>query len=130
MKSKRSGRRTNTLRLYWIASFGVAIILALMLWGLLSLDPLLSWLIAINLIAFLMYGYDKRIAGSGRMRVPEALLLALAYTGGSLGALAGMYFFHHKTSKTSFQARFWLIVAIQIVLIAFYVVVILPAISG
>jgi len=58
------------------------------------------------------------------------LLLALAYTGGSLGALAGMYLFHHKTSKARFQARFWLIVALQVVLIAFYYMVILPSISA
>ncbi len=120
MKSKRSGRRANIIRMYWIASFGAALLLALMLWGLLSLDPLLSWLLAINLIAFLAYAYDKRIASKRRIRLPEMLLLALAYSGGSLGALEGMHFFHHKTSKFSFQTRFWLIIAIQVILIAFY----------
>jgi uncharacterized membrane protein YsdA (DUF1294 family) len=48
------------------------------------------------------------------------LLLALA--GGSLGAYLGMHIFHHKTAKGSFQRRFWLVVAVQAVLVLIYVI--------
>jgi uncharacterized membrane protein YsdA (DUF1294 family) len=31
-----------------------------------------------------------------------------------------MHIFHHKTAKGSFQRRFWLVVAIQVVLVVSY----------
>jgi len=99
---------------------GLATLLALLIWWILSLDGLLSWLIAINLVAFLTYGYDKSIAGSRRSRVPERVLLWLALILGSLGAWLGMQVFHHKTIKGSFQRRFWLVVIIQVAIIILY----------
>lgn len=97
-------------------------LLGFLLWRGLGLDPLLSWLIAINLATLLTYGYDKSIAGRGSLRVPERTLLLLALAGGSLGAYLGMRIFHHKTAKGSFQRRFWLVVAIQAVLVLIYVI--------
>ena len=90
--------------------------LALAAGGILVFPPLLAWLVAINLVAFLTYGYDKMIAGTGRMRVPEAVLLGLAAVGGAAGALLGMLLFQHKTSKVSFLASYWGIVAAQVAL--------------
>lgn len=91
-------------------------------WGLhqwlTALDWLQAWLLAVTVVTFVTYGYDKMIAGSGATRVPERVLLMLAFAGGTLGAMAGMKLFHHKTSKESFLERFWLVVALQIVLIA------------
>ncbi|MBE9507820.1 MAG: DUF1294 domain-containing protein [Chloroflexi bacterium] len=87
-------------------------------------DVLQSWLIAITLVTFLTYGYDKAIAGSKRTRVPEAALLALTVLGGTIGALAGMRLFHHKTAKGSFHLKLVLVVAAQAALIvAYYVLV-------
>jgi uncharacterized membrane protein YsdA (DUF1294 family) len=77
-----------------------------------------SWLAAVTVITFLTYGYDKLIAGTGATRVPERILLALAFTGGTVGALLGMRLFRHKTSKESFLERFGLIVALQAAAIA------------
>jgi len=88
------------------------------------MDPLLSWLLSINLVTFLAYGYDKKIAGTGRMRVPERVLLLLALAGGSPAAWLGMRAFHHKTAKQSFTTRFWLIVLIQVILVGAYFVLI------
>lgn len=48
---------------------------------------LVSNLWLINLLAFLMYGLDKRNARKGRWRIPENTLLGVAFIGGSLGAL-------------------------------------------
>ena len=44
-----------------------------------------------------MYGIDKWKAHRKQWRISEKMLLFLAVIGGSAGALAGMYIFHHKT---------------------------------
>jgi uncharacterized membrane protein YsdA (DUF1294 family) len=77
-----------------------------------------SWLLAITGITFLAYGYDKLIPGTGATRVPERVLLTLAFAGGTVRALASMWLFHHKISKESFLERFWLVVAVQVVAVA------------
>ena len=82
-----------------------------------ALDWVQSWLLAVTGITFLTYGCDKVIAGTGATRVPERVLLILAFVGGTVGALLGMRLFHHKTSKESFLERFWLVVAVQVVAI-------------
>ena len=111
---------------FGLASFGLAVLLAAGIWWS-GLDPLLAWLLSVTLVTFLAYGYDKAIAGSRQVRIPEGVLLALALAGGTLGALAGMQVFRHKTRKTSFRLRFWLIAAAQVALIVLYFVVIRPA---
>jgi uncharacterized membrane protein YsdA (DUF1294 family) len=112
---------------FGLVSFSLAASLAAGIWWV-GLDPLLSWLLSVTLITFLAYGYDKAIAGTRSVRVPEGVLLALALAGGTLGTLAGMQIFRHKTRKTSFRLRFWLIAATQVVLIVLYFVVIRPTI--
>ena len=66
------------------------------------------WLIAINVIAFLVFGADKLLAkmkatNESVRRVPERTLFLLALLGGALGALLGMKVFRHKTLHTSFR---------------------------
>lgn len=60
------------------------------------------YLIIINIAAWLAYGLDKWKAKAGKWRIPERTLLFLALIGGSVGALAGMFLFHHKTKKPKF----------------------------
>jgi uncharacterized membrane protein YsdA (DUF1294 family) len=93
-------------------------VLAIFLGIVTPLDPLLAWLVAISVVTFLVWGYDKAIAGSGRLRVPERVLLALTFAGGTLGALLGMRVFRHKTIKASFRRRFWVAVVLQVALVA------------
>ena len=93
------------------------------------LGPVGAWLLAINLVALLVYGYDKAIAGSGQMRVPERVLLVLALAGGTAGALAGMWVFRHKTAKKSFRLRMGLVIAAQIVLVGVYYLWIRPLVE-
>jgi uncharacterized membrane protein YsdA (DUF1294 family)/cold shock CspA family protein len=76
------------------------------------------WVAALSIAAFGVYGYDKGQAQRGGGRVPEVVLWLLAALGGSPGAFIAMRVFHHKTSKTSFQIVFWVIVAAQVGLIA------------
>lgn len=77
----------------------------------------LIYLVIINIIAFLAMYIDKRKAKYGRWRIPEQTLLILAIIGGSIGAIAGMYTFKHKTKKLRFSVGFPVILILQIVLI-------------
>ena len=63
---------------------------------------LLVWLAVINLLTFIVYGADKRRARKGKWRVPEKTLFLLPLLGGSIGALLGMWVFHHKTKHWYF----------------------------
>jgi uncharacterized membrane protein YsdA (DUF1294 family) len=87
----------------------------------LSLDYWLSWLIAVNVVTFLTYRHDKRIAGSRERRVPEKTLLWLALLGGTPGAYMAMQQYRHKTAKKSFKRKFRRVVALQVVLLVIYV---------
>lgn len=66
------------------------------------------WLLLIyagmSLVALIAYGGDKRRAKTRRWRTPEASLLCLGFFGGSVGALAGMMLFRHKTKHWYFWA--------------------------
>ena len=79
---------------------------------------LAGWLVAVNVLAFSYYGYDKRQAVVQGRRIPEIVLQGLAAVGGSPGAFLGMRAFRHKTVKGSFRILFWGIVIVQIALIA------------
>lgn len=109
------------VRTFGTITFGAAIILTVIFWWITSLDLVPSWLMSITLVAFLTYGYDKVIAGSDRTRVPESVLLALTFTGGTIGALAGRSLFRHKTIKASFRRQLWLVVGAQVILLIIYI---------
>ena len=72
-------------------------------------------LLVINIVAFAVYGWDKLCAKRGMWRVPEKILLLLAILGGSVGAMAGMAFFRHKTQHLKFRYGVPLILILQIV---------------
>lgn len=63
---------------------------------------LVYWLILVNLVAFILFGYDKACAKKKARRIPERTLLLWAWLGGSIGAFLGMRIFHHKTRKPKF----------------------------
>ena len=110
-----------------VHTLGLAVTGMFLLHGYLpALDWGQSWLLAVTGITFLTYGYDKLIAGSEATRVPERALLTLAFAGGTAGALLGMRLFHHKTSKESFLERFWLVVAVQVVVVASWYIFLRP----
>ena len=68
---------------------------------------------AMNLLTFLVFGWDKLAAIDGRSRVSERALLTLAALGGSPGALLARPVFRHKTRKQPFSAWLVLIVFVQ-----------------
>ena len=56
---------------------------------------------------------DKWKAKKNRWRVRESTLLIVAALGGSIGSLAGMYLFRHKTQHLKFTLGIPLILAAQ-----------------
>lgn len=76
---------------------------------------------AMNLAAFCLMGADKHRARRHAWRIPEATLFLSALLGGSIGAIAGMYGFHHKTKHWYFVIGMPAILAAQIALIWLYV---------
>ncbi len=77
------------------------------------------YLLAMNLIAFLLMASDKKKAKSGAWRVPEKVLFLSAILGGSIGAIVGMQVFRHKTKHWYFKYGMPAILILQIVLAAF-----------
>lgn len=62
----------------------------------------LVYILLISAIAFIFMGFDKVRAKKEGQRIPEKLLLLLAFLGGGIGILIGMVFFHHKINKKKF----------------------------
>ena len=74
---------------------------------------LLYYLLIINAAGFLLMLVDKWKAKKNRWRVRESTLLIVAVLGGSIGSLAGMYLFRHKTQHLKFTLGVPLILAAQ-----------------
>lgn len=77
---------------------------------------IITYLILVNAVAFLLMLADKHKAKKGAWRIPEATLIGSALLGGSIGAIAGMNLFRHKTKHPKFFIGLPLILALQIVL--------------
>lgn len=57
----------------------------------------IAYLIVINIIGLAIMGIDKSRAKRHAWRIPEKTLFLVSIIGGSIGTLAGMYVFRHKT---------------------------------
>ena len=77
----------------------------------------LLYLIVINLVAFVLYGIDKKRARDGTWRISEKTLIGIAVVGGSIGAIAGMYTFRHKTRHWYFRYGLPMILLVQCVIL-------------
>lgn len=75
------------------------------------------YLIIVNVIAFAMYGVDKRKAIKRAYRIPEKQLLGIAVIGGSIGAFLGMKIFRHKTLHLQFSMGIPAIMIVQVILV-------------
>ncbi|MCQ2539507.1 MAG: DUF1294 domain-containing protein [Acetatifactor sp.] len=78
-----------------------------------------AYLLIINIIAFAMMGIDKAKARRKEWRIPEANLFLSAILGGSIGAIAGMQHFRHKTKHWYFVVGMPAILILQIVAAGF-----------
>ena len=79
---------------------------------------LMYYLIVINIAAWIMYGLDKWKAKRGDWRISERALLLVALAGGSVGALAGMLMFRHKTKKAKFVVGVPVMLVLHCVIVA------------
>lgn len=82
---------------------------------------LLSYFAAVNLIGFALMGIDKYKAKKRAFRIPEATLFIVAFIGGSIGSILGMYAFRHKTRHRAFVYGMPFILIIQIALIIAFI---------
>lgn len=80
-----------------------------------------AYLIVLNLLAFLLMGLDKAKARRHRWRIPEKTLFLSAILGGSIGAIAGMQLFRHKTKHASFRIGMPCILVLQLALVAYFI---------
>ena len=79
------------------------------------LNILLVYLLLVNAAGFLIMLVDKIKAKRNLWRIPEATLMGVAIIGGSIGAIAGMNLFRHKTRHIKFFIGLPVILALQIV---------------
>lgn len=77
---------------------------------------ILALLVTLNLCGIVIMAYDKHRAKRGQWRVQEKTLLLVTGFGGSLGILAGMILFHHKTKHLKFVLGVPLIILLQVML--------------
>lgn len=82
-----------------------------------SIKNISIYLIIINLVGFLSMLIDKKKAERGSWRIKESTLLIIAVLGGSIGSIAGMYTFRHKTQKPRFYVGLPIIIVLQILII-------------
>lgn len=105
---KRHPKRT-----FFVIITALVVGVSVLLWRL-GLPFPYAYLIGINFVTLLGYGYDKRQAIVGRGRVPEVVLHVTALLGGSPGGLAAQGLFRHKTRKLKFKLIFVAIVVFQL----------------
>ena len=77
------------------------------------------YLLLVKLIAFVLYGVDKRRARQGRWRISESTLLGIALLGGAIGAMVGMKVFRHKTKHKRFSLGLPAIFVLQMALVLY-----------
>ena len=81
-----------------------------------AMKAILIYLLAINVVTFIVYGIDKYKAKHDKWRISEATLLLLAVFGGSVGAWLGMKVWHHKTMHKKFKYGVPVIFILQVAL--------------
>lgn len=80
---------------------------------------ILAYLLIVNAVAFLLMLIDKTKAKKNRWRIKESTLMLWAAIGGSIGALAGMYTFRHKTLHHKFTIGIPAILILQIAAVVY-----------
>ncbi len=82
---------------------------------------ILLYILLVNVGGFLAFGIDKSRSIHSKWRIPETTLFSYAIFGGSIGCLAGMYVFRHKTLKPYFVIGIPAILIIQIIAVLFLI---------
>ena len=118
-----------SLKVFAFASFAIELVLFLIFrkdMGSLSFDfvrffedrpYLLVYVLSINLISFLAFGFDKYKANRDKWRLKNDFLLGLSFIGGAIGGLIGMKVFRHKTKKSYYKMGLPLMILMHILLL-------------
>ena len=90
---------------------------------------ILSYLVVINLMAFVLYGIDKKRAIRNEHRIRESILLWIARLGGAIGSWLGIKIFRHKTKHTKFRVivPLWMIIWVTAIV---FVIIKQPSIAN
>jgi uncharacterized membrane protein YsdA (DUF1294 family) len=80
------------------------------------------YVLLVNLVGYILMKKDKDNARDGKWRIRESTLLITAIAGGSIGILAGMKKFHHKTNKPKFSIGIPIIIFLQIVYLIYVLI--------
>ena len=99
---KIKNKKNSQIFKYLIISIILIVLIFLIFSFYLNIHPYLNWLIACNIITFILYGFDKLNAINKFNRVPEAILHLLTMIGGFAGGWLGLIIFRHKINKMSF----------------------------
>jgi len=76
-----------------------------------------SYVVAVNLLAYAAMVLDKAKARAGSRRIAESTLLSLAMMGGSVGTVIAQQTIRHKTRKEPFRSQLIGIVLIQVLML-------------
>ena len=79
----------------------------------------MGYLLIVNVLAFIIYGFDKYQARKAGRRIPEATLLIWAGIGGSIGAWMGMKLWHHKTLHKKFKYGIPILITMQVAFVVY-----------
>ncbi|MGP1515366.1 MAG: DUF1294 domain-containing protein [Bacteroidales bacterium] len=78
---------------------------------------LFFYFVAMNIVAFYLYGVDKRRSRKRYWRINEKKLIFVAIIGGSIGSLLGMQLFNHKIKHIKFRFGIPLIIVVQMIVV-------------
>lgn len=113
-------QRRNPLRLF----LGIMLVAVLALTWYLSENRGwhlgVAWIVALNLLAIPVWGYDKFAAGRGWTRIPERMLHTVAAIGAVPASIACMHAFRHKTSKRFFWRLYLALAALHALLLVLW----------
>ena len=87
-----------------------------------TVKNIIIYLVAINLIGFLIMGIDKYKAIKKQWRIPEKTIFIVTGLGGGIGTIAGMYTFRHKTQKLGFVIGLPFILILEIITAIYFIV--------
>lgn len=95
-----------------LACTAILVLSVTVLSGLLPVMVLLG-VVALSVITYLVYWWDKSAARKGGWRTPETTLHLLSLCGGWPGALIAQQVLRHKTQKQPFRLILWLTVLVS-----------------
>ena len=74
----------------------------------------IAYVLVVSLISVIITVFDKKIAGTGKRRIPEATLLLWSALGGSAAMYLTMHAIRHKTQHKKFMIGIPLIMVLQV----------------